>query len=265
MLSTGSPLAPNSYDYIYQNVKSDLSLCSIAGGTDIIGCFFAGTADFPIYREKLPPPSLGFSLKAMKPDGSLAAVGEPGDLVCDVPFPSMPRKFLNDAGGNRYAKAYFDANPGVWTHGDFIVFDSLKFSVMRGRSDATLNPNGVRFGTSDLYNVLDKICWVRDALAVPQRHPVSLEERVVLFVISDEELNVGEVKKAIRTELTVRHVPSVILPIEDIPYTISGKKVEVAVRDIINGKPVAYREAFRNPESLDLYQQVVDNGLLKWV
>merc|ERR1712127_377760 len=185
----------------------------------------------------------------------------------------MPRSFLNDDSGEKYDKAYFkrfnhpeDDKLPIWAHGDFIQFNDEKFSVMLGRSDAILNPNGVRFGTADLYSILEQIDWIEDSLAIPQRHPESLDERVILFIKEkdSEKYDVKEVKTKIRVKLSARHVPSLIFKITDIPYTISGKKVEVAVRDIVAGKKTSYRESFKNPESLELYQKMVENGDFKW-
>jgi len=275
--STGSPLPVQAYDYVYKSIKTKVNLASIAGGTDIIGCFFAASYDLPVYRGKLTPPGLGFDLKAYNYDENKKEIecrkGDSGDLVCLKPFPSMPRKFLNDENNVKYKKAYFNKFQNIWTHGDFIQFDQNNYCKMLGRSDATLNPNGVRFGTADLYSIIEDNFKneILDSCAISQINERTFDERVILFIVlkvdgkernaSIEDL-IKKVKVTIRAKLSARHVPSIILPIQDIPYTISGKKVEIAVRNIINEKP-AHSDTFRNAACLEEYYELVKSGFFK--
>ncbi|XP_076046524.1 acetoacetyl-CoA synthetase-like [Oratosquilla oratoria] len=257
ILSTGSPLHPHSYDYVYSHIKSDLFLGSISGGTDIISCFMGSNPSIPVYRGEIQARNLGMALENWNENGQFVW-DERGELVCTKPFPSMPTHFWNDDGGIKYTKAYFAKYPKVWTHGDFCIFNSkTKGIVMLGRSDGTLNPNGVRFGSAEIYNIIDQFEEVSDSVCVGQRNS-SGEERVVLFLKMADTADFNpDFKKrvvvAIRQQLSARHVPAIILPITAIPYTISGKKVEVAVRQIIQGEEVKNRGALANPEALDLY------------
>ncbi|XP_795289.2 acetoacetyl-CoA synthetase [Strongylocentrotus purpuratus] len=260
ILSTGSPLTPASYDYVYSCVKDDILLGSITGGTDLISCFAGQNWTVPVYRGEIQARNLGMAIESWSEEGKLV-YGESGELVCTKPFPCMPTHFWNDADGFKYKKAYFAKFSGVWAHGDFCTINpKTKGIYMQGRSDGTLNPNGVRFGSSDIYNIVEHLKEIQDSLCVPQRNALN-EERVILFLkmapgmTFDPQL-VKRVKVEIRSELSARHVPALILETKDIPYTISGKKVEVAVKRIIAGQKIVQRGAFSNPDSLDLYQDI---------
>jgi acetoacetyl-CoA synthetase len=260
ILSTGSPLAPESFDFVYRDIEQDLCLSSIAGGTDLNGCFFAGNPMGPVYRGELQCRCLAMDVHAYDPTGQ-PVVGEQGELVCARPFPSMPIYFWNDEDGKKYHGAYFDVYPGVWRHGDFIEINQRGGIRILGRSDATLNPGGVRIGTSDIYGVVEKMDEVADSLVVGQDWKGDV--RVVLFVKLKEgvELNgdlIKRIRLGIRDACSPRHVPAKVIPIADIPYTINMKKVELAVRNIIHKKPVTNRDALANPESLDLYADLPD-------
>ncbi|XP_038056888.1 acetoacetyl-CoA synthetase-like [Patiria miniata] len=260
ILSTGSPLTPNSYDYVYSKIKADLLLGSITGGTDLISCFAGQNPTVPVYRGELQSRNLGMAIECWNHEGK-AVYNESGELICLQPFPSMPTHFWNDPDGVKYKKAYFCKYPGVWAHGDFCMINPETGGIiMQGRSDGTLNPNGVRFGSADIYKLIEDFKEIQDSLCVPQRS-ANNEERVVLFLkMADEgdfsqEL-VRRVKVAIRSGLSARHIPEVILETKDIPYTINGKKVEVAVKRIISGEDIQQRGAFANPGSLDLYYNI---------
>lgn len=261
ILSTGSPLMPQSYDYVYQQIKPDLLLGSITGGTDIIACFMGQTWTEPVYRGEIQQMLLGCDMRAYDETGK-AVYDEDGELVCLKPFPSMPARFWNDPDGSKYRKAYFEKFPGVWAHGDYCRFSSRTGGiVMLGRSDGTLNPNGVRFGSSEIYHIVESFKEIQDSICVAQRKQDNSEERVILFLkmapgseFTQELAN--NVKKCIRQYLTARHVPAFVLPCTDVPYTISGKKVEVAVRRVIMGQEVVQKGALANPESLLQYQNI---------
>lgn len=260
ILSTGSPLRPGSYDYVYSCIKPDLMLGSISGGTDIISCFMGQNSDLPVFQGEIQAANLGMAIQVWNEMGEMVE-DERGELVCVKPFPSMPTHFYDDDQGFKYKKAYFAKYPDVWAHGDYCVLNSeTRGFLMLGRSDGTLNPNGVRFGSAEIYNIVEGISEIKDSLCVPQRNKDG-EERIILFVKMleghpfDESL-VKSLRTKIRVGLSARHVPAVITEIADIPYTISGKKVEVAVRKIINGEKVIERGAFANPQSLDLYQNL---------
>ncbi|XP_062500603.1 acetoacetyl-CoA synthetase-like [Corticium candelabrum] len=259
ILSTGSPLKPQSFDYVYNDIKPDVLLGSITGGTDIISCFAGQNPTVPVYNGEIQSRNLGMAMESWNEEGCLV-YGESGELVCTKPFPSMPTHFWNDEDGIKYKKAYFSKYEGIWAHGDFCVINSqTRGIVMLGRSDGTLNPNGVRFGSAEIYNIVETFPEVQDSLCVAQL--IELEERVVLFLKMVEGHSfsqdlVSRVKAAIRTQLSVRHVPGVVLETTSIPYTVSGKKVEVAVKHIISGQDVSNRGALINPESLDLYYNI---------
>ncbi|KAF7687150.1 hypothetical protein HF521_014378 [Silurus meridionalis] len=260
ILSTGSPLKPQSYEYVYSCIKHNVLLASISGGTDIISCFMGQNHTVPVYRGEIQARNLGMAVEAWSPEGK-AVWGESGELVCLKPIPCQPTHFWNDDNGNKYRKAYFSTYPGVWAHGDFCKINPKTGGiVMLGRSDGTLNPNGVRFGSSEIYNIVEAFEEVCDSVCVPQYNSDG-EERVILFLKLVQNQNftpelVAKIRSAIRVSLSARHVPSVILQTKDIPYTISGKKVEVAVKQVIAGKEVTQRGAFSNPDSLDLYKNI---------
>lgn len=255
---TGSPLSAEGFEYVYQEIKSDLHFNSISGGTDINGCFAAGTPTLPVYAGELQGPALGMKVCAYADDGSPVQDRE-GELVCEAPSPSMPLYFWNDPDGEKYRSAYFSVYPGVWRHGDFVLFHSDTGGVtFFGRSDAVLKPSGVRIGTAEIYAQMEKLPELSDSIAVGQNWQD--DQRIVLFVkLAAGQALTAELKEKIRQTLrenaSPRHVPSVILEIPDIPYTYSMKKVESAVSNIVNGRPVANRDALINPDVLEYFRQ----------
>lgn len=258
VLSTGSPLAQEGFDYVYNHIKGDLCLSSISGGTDLNGCFALGNPMGPVYRGELQCRGLGMKVLAFNENG-MPVVNQKGELVCTAPFPSMPLYFWDDEDGEKYRKAYFDVYPGVWRHGDFITINDHGGVIIYGRSDATLNPGGVRIGTAEIYRQVEQINEVADSLVIGQEWKNDI--RVILFVklAKGVELTEGlkdKIKKTIRTNTTPRHVPAKIIKIDDIPYTINMKKVELAVKNIIHGEPVLNRDALKNPHALDLYKDI---------
>ncbi|RPI93182.1 MAG: acetoacetate--CoA ligase, partial [Spirochaetales bacterium] len=258
LLSTGSPLAVDGFDYVYREIKRDLCLSSISGGTDINGCFALGNPMGPVYRGELQCRGLGMKVEAFGEDGK-PVIGEKGELVCTAPFPSMPIHFWDDPDGSKYHKAYFDVYPGVWRHGDFIEITESGGVVIYGRSDATLNPGGVRIGTAEIYRQVETIEEVHDSLVVGQSWENDV--RVVLFVKLKEGRTLTDelaarIRKTVRDNTTPRHVPAKIIAIDDIPYTINMKKVELAVKNIIEGRPVTNRDALANPQALELYRDL---------
>lgn len=260
ILSTGSPLKAQSYDYVYRCIKSSVLLGSISGGTDIVSCFMGQNPSIPVYKGEIQARNLGMAVEAWNEQGK-AVWGESGELVCTKPLPCQPTHFWNDENGSKYRKAYFSKFPGVWAHGDYCRINPKTGGiVMLGRSDGTLNPNGVRFGSSEIYNIVEAFEEVLDSLCVPQYNKDG-EERVILFLkmASGHTFRpdlVKRIREAIRLGLSARHVPSLILETQGIPYTLNGKKVEVAVKQIIAGKTVEHRGAFSNPETLDLYRDI---------
>ncbi|XP_038229523.1 acetoacetyl-CoA synthetase [Dermochelys coriacea] len=260
ILSTGSPLKSQSYEYVYKHIKSSVLLGSISGGTDIISCFMGQNVTIPVYKGEIQARNLGMAVEAWNDEGK-PVWGESGELVCTKPMPCQPTHFWNDENGNKYRKAYFSKFPGVWAHGDYCKINPETGGIiMLGRSDGTLNPSGVRFGSSEIYNIVEAFEEVSDSLCVPQYNKEG-EERVILFLkmASDQVFSqdlVKRIRDAIRIALSARHVPSLILETKGIPYTINGKKVEVAVKQIISGKDVDQRGSFSNPETLDLYQNI---------
>jgi acetoacetyl-CoA synthetase len=255
VLSTGSPLSVESFRYVYRDIKEDLCLSSISGGTDIISCFALGNPMGPVYAGELQVRGLGMKVEAYDEEGS-SVVGEPGELVCTLAAPSMPIYFWNDPDHQKYQDAYFDVYPGVWRHGDWIEISEHGGVIIYGRSDATLKPSGVRIGTAEIYRQVELIPEVLDSLVVGQDWESDV--RIVLFVklregqqLTDEL--VKKIKTTIRQNASPRHVPAKILAVEDIPYTISGKKVELAVRKVIHGQEVKNKDALANPHALDLY------------
>ena len=255
VLSTGSPLAPQSFDYVYREVKSDLMLASIAGGTDLLGCFIAGNPMLSVYRGEMQCVALGMAVDVFDSDGRPIR-GQAGELVCTRPFPSMPLGFLDDPGGRKYHEAYFARFPGVWAHGDYAEITGTGGMVIYGRSDAVLNPRGVRIGTAEIYRVVEALDEVAEALAVGQEYEGDV--RIVLFLrLSDEavdrELLEQRVREALRIDASPRHVPSRIIIAPDLPRTVSGKISELAVREVIHGREVANRKALANPESLEFF------------
>ena len=259
MLSTGSPLAPDSFDYVYGHIKKDLCLSSITGGTDIISCFALGNPTLPVYRGEIQCIGLGMDVAAFEDDGE-AVVGSKGELVCRAPFPSMPVGFWNDPDGRHYEAAYFDKFPGVWCHGDYVALTERGGMIVYGRSDAILNPGGVRIGTAEIYGQVEQLDEVVEALVIGQDWHGDV--RVVLFVVLrygvdlDEDLS-QRIKDQVRHNTTPRHVPDKIVQVADIPRTKNGKIVELAVRDVVHGREVHNKDALANPEVLELYRDIV--------
>jgi len=255
ILSTGSPLMEENFDYVYKNIKKDLQLASISGGTDIISCFALGNPALPVLRGQLQCRGLGMAVESFDASGK-PVLNNKGELVCTRPFPSMPVYFWNDEDGQKYFNAYFNHFPGVWYHGDYIsIYDQGGVQIF-GRSDATLNPGGVRIGTAEIYRVMEAVPEIADSLVVGQNWQD--DERVILFLIMNDGIKLSEeltkkVKTLIRSNCSPRHVPAVVVQIDDIPYTINGKKVEIAVKKIIHHQDVSNRDALANPEALDLY------------
>jgi acetoacetyl-CoA synthetase len=260
VLSTGSPLSHESFEYVYREIKADLCLSSISGGTDIVSCFALGNPVLPVWRGELQCKGLGMDVQVWD-DAGQALTGEKGELVCAKHFPSMPVSFWNDADGSTFKAAYFDTFPGVWAHGDYAEISTHGGLIIHGRSDAVLNPGGVRIGTAEIYRQVEKVEQVLEALAIGQEWQDDV--RVVLFVrlrdgisLSDELQ--AQIRQVIRSNTTQRHVPAKIIAVADIPRTISGKIVELAVRNVVHGKPVKNSDALANPQALELYRDLAD-------
>ena len=259
LLSTGSPLAPASFDYVYRDIKQNLCLSSIAGGTDIVSCFLSGCPILPVYRGELQCAGLGMDVRVLREDGSEADTGETGELCCAKPFPATPVGFWGDEGDRRYHAAYFEKFPGFWAHGDHVRRTEHGGFVIEGRSDATLNPGGVRIGTAEIYRQVETLDEVLESLCVGQDRDG--DQRVVLFVrlrdgVALDEALETRIRRTIREKTTPRHVPAKIIQVGDIPRTISGKIVELAVREVIHGRPVANVDALANPEALELFRDL---------
>jgi len=256
ILSTGSPLAGHSYDYVYRQIKPDVHLASISGGTDIVSCFALGNPIGPVWRGELQTRGLGMSVQVFDPAGRPVS-GVDGELVCARPFPSMPVRFWDDPDGAKYRAAYFDVYPGVWRHGDWARITQHDGLVILGRSDATLNPGGVRIGTAEIYRQVEQLPEVVESLVVGQDWEGDV--RVVLFVRLREGLTLdpalaGRIRQRIREYASPHHVPRKVVQIADIPRTISGKITELAVRDVIHGRPVLNVDAMANPQALELFR-----------
>ena len=258
ILSTGSPLAPRSFDYVYQKIKEDLLLASISGGTDIVSCFALGNPIGPVYRSEIQTRGLGMKVEIYNDEGKPVR-GEKGELVCTAPFPSMPVSFWNDPDGGKYRSAYFEHFPGVWRHGDYAELTEHDGMIIYGRSDAVLNPHGVRIGTAEIYRQVESFSEVLESLVVGQEWEGNV--RVVLFVrlrdglVLDDALR-KRIATQIRSNTTPRHVPAKIIQVSEIPKTISGKIVELAVREVIHNRPVKNAAAFANPKALDLFKDL---------
>ncbi|MGD9368092.1 MAG: acetoacetate--CoA ligase [Desulfobacteraceae bacterium] len=258
LLSTGSPLSIEGFEFVYNHIKSDLQLASISGGTDLNGCFALGNPMLPVYAGELQCRGLGMKVEAWNDKGQ-SVTQQQGELVCTAPFPSMPIYFWDDPEGKKYHSAYFDVYPGVWRHGDYIEITEHGGVIFYGRSDATLNPGGVRIGTAEIYRQLDHFEEISDSVVVGQNWKNDV--RVLLFVqmapgneLSDELKNT--IKQTIRTNASPRHVPAKIIAVPDIPYTLNMKKVELAVRKVIHGQEVKNVDALRNPESLEAFARL---------
>jgi acetoacetyl-CoA synthetase len=255
LLSTGSPLSIEGFEYIYREVKADLQLASISGGTDLNGCFALGNPMGPVYVGELQCRGLAMKVEAFDENGK-PVVNQQGELVCTAPFPSMPIYFWNDPDKQKYHDAYFDVYPNAWRHGDYILITEKGGVVIYGRSDATLNPGGVRIGTAEIYRQVDLIEEIEDCVVVGQKWKNDV--RVILFVkmaqgyeLTDEIIK--KVKSTIRSNASPRHVPAVIVSVPDIPYTHNMKKVELAVNKVIHNQPVLNKDSLKNPESLDYF------------
>ena len=258
ILSTGSPLVEENFDYVYHAIKNDVLLSSISGGTDLISCFALGNPTLPVVRGELQCRGLGMDVRSYDQHGR-SVTNKKGELVCTKAFPSMPIHFWNDPDGSKYQKAYFETFPGIWHHGDYIEINDHGGVKIYGRSDATLNPGGVRIGTAEIYRVVEAYQEVEDSLVIGQEWED--DQRVILFLkmsmgndLSDDLIK--KIKKAIRTHCSPRHVPAIILETPEIPYTINGKKVEIAVRKIIAGSTIANQDALENPDSLGFYKDL---------
>ncbi len=260
VLSTGSPLAPASFDFVYDAIGKNLLLASIAGGTDILSCFILGNPMLPVRRGEIQCRGLGMAVEVFDEDGN-PVVGQQGELVCTRPFPSSPVGFWNDPDGARYRAAYFERFPGVWAHGDFLEVTEEGGFVIHGRSDAVLNPGGVRIGTAEIYRQVEKLDEVVESIAIGQSWDDDV--RVVLFVVLrdgvqlDDDLQ-ARIRAVVRKNTTPRHVPEKIVAVPDIPRTKSGKIVELAVRSVVHGEAVKNTEALANPEALHHYENVAE-------
>lgn len=258
--STGSPLAPESFDYIYEKVKTDVCLSSISGGTDIVSCFMLGNPTGPVWRGEIQMRGLGLKVEVWNDEGKPVS-GEKGELVCTKPFPSMPVGFWNDEGNKRYKAAYFERYPNIWHHGDYVELTAHGGIVVYGRSDAVLNPGGVRIGTAEIYRQVEQLPEILESIVIGQDWQNDV--RVVLFVRLRDGVKLDDglkdkIKAQIRANTTPRHVPAKIVAVTDIPRTKSGKITELAVRDMVHGKAVKNKEALANPEALDLYVDIAE-------
>ncbi len=262
ILSTGSPLSPQSYDYVYTAVKPDVRLSSISGGTDILSCFALGNPIAPVWRGELQTRGLGMTVDVFDENGAPVR-GRPGELVCTAPFPSMPVEFWNDPDGSKYRAAYFETYPNVWRHGDWSELTEHDGMIIHGRSDATLNPSGVRIGTAEIYREVEHLEEVVESVVVGQDITTEFgsDVRIVLFVrlreggVLDEALR-ERIRSRIRENTSPHHVPKKIVQVADIPRTISGKITELAVRDMIHGRPVKNVDALANPAALELFRDL---------
>ncbi|HEV3007611.1 MAG TPA: acetoacetate--CoA ligase [Burkholderiales bacterium] len=262
LISTGSPLAPESFDFVYDSIKNDVCLSSISGGTDIMGAFADASAVLPVYRGELQCRSLGMAVEVFNENGE-SVVGEKGELVCTKPFPSMPLGFWNDRGDERYHAAYFAKYPNVWTHGDWCELTERGTMLVYGRSDATLNPGGVRIGTAEIYSVVERIDEVEESVAIGQLWPPDspTDTRIVLFVklrsgYSLDDALEDRIRHEIRRHASPRHVPARIVQVADIPRTKNGKVVELAVKAAVHGMPVTNIDSLANPEALEFFRNL---------
>jgi len=260
ILSTGSPLLPENFDYVYGHIKADVQLASISGGTDIVSCFALGAPTLPVRRGELQSRGLGMKVEIFDDDGRPIR-GERGELVCTAPFPSMPVAFWNDPDGRKYHAAYFERFPNVWHHGDYATLTEHDGLIIHGRSDAVLNPGGVRIGTAEIYAVAEGFPEIAEALAVGQEWRGDV--RVVLFVRLQAGAQLDEalkkrIRDAIRASTTPRHVPAKVIAVPDIPRTLSGKITELAVRNVIHGRPVKNTDALANPQALEHFRNLTE-------
>jgi acetoacetyl-CoA synthetase len=259
ILSTGSPLAPASFDFVYERVKRDVCLSSISGGTDIISCFAAGDPTRPVYRGEIQTRSYAMNVEVFDEEGRPLR-GRAGELVCIAPFPSMPIAFWNDPDGSKYRSAYFDFYPNVWRHGDWAELTPHEGMIIHGRSDATLNPGGVRIGTAEIYRQVEQLPEIVESLVIGQEVEQG-DVRIVLFVRLRLGMQLDDalrerIRQAIRQGASPHHVPKRIIQVTDIPRTISGKITELAVRDVVHGRQPKNVDALANPEALLLYKDL---------
>jgi acetoacetyl-CoA synthetase len=256
---TGSALSPEGFKYVYKSIKKDLHFNSISGGTDINGCFAQGSPTVPVYAGELQRPALAMKVKCYDENGK-PVFDQVGELVCEAPSPSMPLYFWNDPNGEKYKEAYFSVYPKVWRHGDYIMIHSDTRGIsFFGRSDAVLKPAGVRIGTAEIYNQVERLEEVADSLAIGQDWKG--DQRIILFIKLAEGHDLTDelkekIRKTLRENTSPRHVPAKIMAVPDIPYTLNMKKVEIAVANILHGRPVSNRDALINPESLDYYESI---------
>ena len=261
LLSTGAPLNPEQFDWVYEHVAADVQLASVSGGTDLIGCFAGGVPTLPVRRGELQASSLGMDIRAVDAAGEEVPIGTKGELICAAPFPSMPVSFWDDPDGSRYRSAYFEDHTGVWTHGDYVEFRSEGGVVFHGRSDTTLNPGGVRIGTAEIYRAIEPIAQIEDSIVVGRPRDGDVDVVLCVVLAAGESLSeelVERIRAQIRSTTTPRHVPAHVRAVPAIPYTISGKKVEKAVRTVIEGGTVDNADAMANPESLAAYARLFD-------
>ena len=258
-MSTGSPLNPEGFDYVYDAIKEDICLSSIAGGTDLISCFVLGNPTLPVWRGEIQCKGLGMDIAVFDDHGNEVESGVKGELVCRKSFPSMPVGFWKDEDGSRYRSAYFDTFPGLWRHGDYVEITEHGGMIVYGRSDAVLNPSGVRIGTAEIYRQAEQVDEVVESLVIGQRWDG--DTRIVLFVRLRDEVALDnelkqKIKTIIRTNASPRHVPAKIIHVADIPRTKNGKITEVAVRKIVHGESIDNIEALDNPEALEIYRDI---------
>jgi acetoacetyl-CoA synthetase len=259
--STGSPLVPESFDFVYNNIKRDVHLASFSGGTDIVSCFVTGVPIAPVWRGEIQARGLGMRVEVFDDQGRPAPIREKGELVCTAPFPSMPLGFWNDPDGRKYHAAYFDKFAGVWRHGDYAAITKHDGVIIYGRSDAVLNPGGVRIGTAEIYRQVEQIDEVVESLVIGQNW--EHDERIVLFVRLKDDIRLtpeleDRIRRRIRENASPRHVPARILQVTEIPRTKSGKIVELAVREVVHGRNIKNADALANPEALDQFKNRVE-------
>ncbi len=259
ILTTGSPLSEENFEYVYKNIKNDVQLSSISGGTDIISCFMLGNPILPVYSGELQCRGLGMKVETYNNEGK-SVINEVGELVCSAPFPSSPIYFWNDENNERYNKAYFSHYKNIWRHGDYVKINENGGCVVYGRSDATLNPKGVRIGTAEIYGPVESMKEVMDSIVIGKKVKNDIE--IVLFVKLANSYSLNEdlmnrIKITLKKNRTPRHVPAEIHEVQDIPRTISGKKVELAVTNILHGEEVTNIDAIANPKSLDYFEPFI--------
>ena len=260
LCSTGSPLAPDAFNWVYDHIKSDVHLASISGGTDLMGCFMLGNPTGAVWKGEIQCRALAMAVEVFDDEGNPLR-GDKGELVCTEPFPSMPVGFYRDMDGSRYHSAYFERFDNVWCHGDYVELTDHGGIIIYGRSDATLNPGGVRIGTAEIYRQVEKLADVNESIVVGQQWDNDV--RVVLFVVLREGLTLDDdlinlIRSEVRANCTPRHVPAKVIQVADIPRTKSGKITELAVRDVVHGRDIKNKEALANPEALELFKGLAE-------